>query len=115
MPIGSPGTRNFTGPRTQNLRAVVQEMSRAKHFDLIKLDIEGEEKHLLQDPPSIAVLCAARCIFMELHDRFEPGCEAAFQSFLATGCKEEDMFGRVVVTGEYMLYCKKSLIAAQDL
>jgi hypothetical protein len=88
-------------------------MSRAKHFDFIKLDIEGEEKRLLEDPPSMQVLCATRCIFMELHERFEPGCINAFRNFLISGCAAEEKFGLVVVTGEYHLYCKRSLIAAQ--
>ena len=90
----------------------MQDMARAKTFDFIKLDIEGEEKHILTDPPSAEVLCAARCIFMELHERFEPGCKAAFDAFQASGCSADDRFGHVVSTGEYMLFCKEALIAA---
>lgn len=45
---------------------MVQEQSRYKRFDFIKLDIEGEEKQLLRDRASIDVLCEARCIFMEV-------------------------------------------------
>jgi hypothetical protein len=85
-------------------------MSRAKHFDFIKIDIEGEEKQILRDPPTIAVLCAANCIFMELHDRFEPGCQASFDFFMDTGCGAGEAFAHVVSTGEYNLYCKKALI-----
>lgn len=57
-------------------------MTTAKHFDLIKLDIEGEEKFLMQDEGSKQVLCQATCVFMELHERFVPGCDAAFAEFL---------------------------------
>lgn len=60
----------------------VQDMTDAKHFDLIKLDVEGEEKYLMEDPGSKAVLCEATCVFMELHERFVPGCDAAFNEFM---------------------------------
>lgn len=65
-----------------NAAGAVQAQAQAGRFDLIKLDIEGEELHILPDAPSRAVLCEARCIFMELHERFEPGCNAAFTEFL---------------------------------
>lgn len=57
-------------------------MTAAKKFDLIKLDIEGEEKFLMEDEESKAVLCEATCVFMELHERFVKGCDDAFQSFM---------------------------------
>lgn len=57
-------------------------MTASKHFDMIKLDIEGEEKYILEDDESKAVLCEAACIFMELHERLLEGCEAAFQAFM---------------------------------
>lgn len=60
----------------------VQSMTRSGRFDFIKLDVEGEEKSLLKDPSSQEVLCEASCIFMELHERFEPGCIEAFRIFL---------------------------------
>jgi hypothetical protein len=47
-------------------RACVQTVARSGRFDFIKLDIEGEEKRILVDPPSVAVLCEAICIFMEV-------------------------------------------------
>lgn len=60
----------------------MQSMTKSGRFDFIKLDVEGEEKQLLKDPSSHAVLCEALCIFMELHERFEPGCVEAFRLFL---------------------------------
>jgi hypothetical protein len=60
----------------------VQKMTKVGKFDFIKLDVEGEEKQILQDPSSHEVLCEASCVFMELHDRFEPGCTEAFNAFL---------------------------------
>ena len=85
---------------------MLQELSRTGTIDLIKLDIEGEEKRVMVDPPSIEVLCEAICIFMELHERLEAGCWAAFDSFLAGGCPTGDRFERVVTTGEYILICR---------
>ena len=35
-------------------------------FDIIKLDIEGIEKEVLEDAASKKVLCQATCIFMEV-------------------------------------------------
>lgn len=60
----------------------MQAMTRSGRFDFIKMDVEGEEKQLLKDPASHAVLCEALCIFMELHERFQPGCVEAFRIFL---------------------------------
>lgn len=62
--------------------ASVQDMTAARRFDLIKLDIEGEEKFLMEDAASRAVLCEATCVFMELHERFVKGCNATFAEFM---------------------------------
>jgi hypothetical protein len=79
-------------------------------LDFIKLDIEGEEKNVLKDPASRDVLCNAICIFMELHDRFEPGCTESFKSFLTAGCKSGDRFEQVEATGEYIIVCRVSKV-----
>ena len=42
--------------------------------------------------------------------RFEPGCRAAFQSFMTDGCAAGNRFGHVITTGEYMLYCKNKIL-----
>ena len=44
----------------------LQAVARSGRFDFIKLDIEGEEKRILSDAASRAVLCEATCIFMEV-------------------------------------------------
>ena len=59
-----PGMRHHD--RACNQAVNVQAMAPGGRLDLIKLDIEGEEKELLADPASIAVLCDAICIFMEV-------------------------------------------------
>ena len=40
---------------------------------------------------------------MQLHERFEPGCEAAFMSFLESGCTDGTRFAQVAVSGEYIM------------
>lgn len=79
-------------------------------FDFIKMDIEGEERWILPDAPSREVLCGAQCLFMELHERFEPGCDDAFATFMASGCPRGRRFAHVVTTGEYILVCQESLL-----
>eukprot|EP00892_Ulva_mutabilis_P004679 jgi/Ulvmu1/2583/UM014_0034.1 len=87
--------------------AALQDMTAAKKFDLIKLDIEGEEKYLMEDAASREVLCQATCVFMELHERFVKGCDAAFQAFMESGC-EGEQFKEVTRSGEYIVVCKSS-------
>jgi hypothetical protein len=48
-----------------NSHTRLQAHSPTGRFDFIKLDIEGEEKQVLSDPASRAVLCEATCLFME--------------------------------------------------
>jgi FkbM family methyltransferase len=45
-------------------------------IDLLKLDIEGSEREILKS--SRSWIDRTSVIFAELHDRFLPGCEAAF-------------------------------------
>jgi hypothetical protein len=85
---------------------------RSGHFDFIKLDIEGIEKKILEDPPSRAVLCKATCIFMELHERLVKGCKAAFDEFVARGCNGESKFTYALTTGEYIGICSKAAMKA---
>jgi hypothetical protein len=90
---------------------LVQEASGVDRFDFIKIDIEGVEKELLEDtdPETRKILCEARCIFAELHDRYIQGCEAAFQSFAKDACPEGHGFTQLHVRGEYTLYCREDL------
>jgi Methyltransferase FkbM domain len=87
-------------------------------LDFIKLDIEGAEKQILDDPGSREILCHARCIFMELHDSFQDGCTQSFQTFLDGGCKGmgehlEQGLVQVARTGEYTLACQ-GLVSLAD-
>lgn len=83
-------------------------------FDFIKLDVEGEELHLLGEAETRAQLCAARCIFMEVHEWFVPGSEGAYRKFLADGCADGTRFVEIAETGEYFLACQEALVQARD-
>jgi FkbM family methyltransferase len=48
------------------------------HVDVLKLDIEGAEREVLND--STAWIGRVDAIIAELHDRFQSGCRAAFLS-----------------------------------
>jgi hypothetical protein len=52
-------------------------------IDLLKLDIEGSEKELFEDPAKKWWLSRTRAVIVELHDRFKPGCTAAVEAALA--------------------------------
>ena len=52
-------------------------------IDLLKLDIEGSEKELFEDPNCHRWLSRTRMIFVELHDRMKPGCTAAMERAIA--------------------------------
>lgn len=92
----------------------MQELVPRGAFDLIKLDIEGEELHIFPDEPSRAVLCRARCLFLELHENIEIGCQAALDDFIADGCPPAQRFELVETSGEYMLYCQSALVRARS-
>ena len=61
----------------------MQNMSKSGHIDFLKLDIEGQEKYILEDKDSWPVLCTVRCMAAEVHDRLEAGATEALQTFLA--------------------------------
>lgn len=88
---------------------LVQEMADAPAFDFIKLDIEGAEYTILQDPESHHVLCAARCVFAELHERYKSGIDAAWEEFVATGCPAGRRMRELTNTGEYSIVCREDL------
>jgi Methyltransferase FkbM domain len=81
----------------------VQRHSPTGRFDFIKLDIEGAELEIFNDKASHAVLCEAKCFFMELH-KWRKGSRKAFNGFLRSPCGLA--FRNVVTTGEFELYCQ---------
>lgn len=87
----------------------VQAMADAPEFDFIKLDIEGAELTILQDAASRGVLCKARCVFAELHERYKAGIEAAWAAFVESGCPEGRRMRELTNTGEYSVVCREDL------
>lgn len=84
-------------------------MVEAPAFDFIKLDIEGAELSILRDPASRRVLCKARCVFAELHERYMAGIEAAWANFVESGCPEGRRMRELTNTGEYSIVCREDL------
>jgi hypothetical protein len=80
-------------------------------FDIIKLDVEGEERALLADAASRPALCAALCLVFELHEGLAPGAEAAADAFLDNGCPVGSGFVPLPRTGEYVVLCQRQLMA----
>lgn len=57
------------------LQDIVAERGR---IDILKIDIEGGEKTLFEDPSCQKWLADTRVIYVELHDWMKPGCSPAF-------------------------------------
>ena len=94
----------------------LQLMAANGAFDFIKLDIEGAEKELLDEEASRTVLCQARCLFMEVHERFAPGVGASLAAFLERGCAHMPLplslgFEQITYTREYTLWCRQDMFA----
>lgn len=67
---------------TITINDLLDELS-VDRIDLLKLDIEGSEKELFEDPAKKWWLSRTRAVIVELHDRFKPGCTAAVEAALA--------------------------------
>ncbi|MGA6828066.1 FkbM family methyltransferase [Nitrospira sp. NS4] len=76
----SPSADDSTIPTT-TINDLLQETS-MDQLDLLKLDIEGSEKELLEDPARNRWISRTRALIVELHDRFKPGCTTAVEQAL---------------------------------
>lgn len=80
--------------RAITMRTLMREMC-IPVIDLAKIDIEGAEQEVFEDPHWLAGL---GCLMIELHDRFRPGCteavEPALKSFLRTQRGETTFYVR---------------------
>jgi FkbM family methyltransferase len=65
-----------TGIQGVTVSAILSE-SRFEKIDLLKLDVEGAEREIF-DARDLDWMNRTDAIMIELHDRFRPGCEAAF-------------------------------------
>lgn len=71
------------------------DRNRVDRVDLLKMDIEGAEVEVLAEAPWLA---RVETVFIELHERFRPGCEAiaarAFRNFTRTHRGETTVYRR---------------------
>ncbi len=84
------------------------ELANASVIDILKLDIEGAEKEVFSFNYS-AWLKRVNLLIVELHDRYKPGCSAAFYSATSTGEFMESQ------KGENIILVRKQLEKAQAL
>jgi FkbM family methyltransferase len=77
-------------PSTGTVRGLPLEMVLDElgwdEVDLVKLDIEGAEVEVLAT--AAAWLPRIRCLVIETHDRFRPGCTAALRAAIGAGWTE---------------------------
>jgi FkbM family methyltransferase len=62
--------------RAVTMRTLMRETG-IPTIDLAKIDVEGAEQELFEDPGWVVGL---GCLMIELHDRFRPGCTEAVES-----------------------------------
>jgi FkbM family methyltransferase len=85
-----------TPVRTISMRSLMNEMKIAS-IDVLKVDIEGAEKEVFE---SCDWIDAVRCVMIELHDRFKPGCSAAVSSVMQGFSVSQQ--------GETTYYCRQA-------
>jgi FkbM family methyltransferase len=61
--------------RAVTMHTLMQEMC-IRAIDLAKIDVEGAEQEVFEDT---RWLTGTRCLMIELHDRFRPGCSEAVE------------------------------------
>ncbi|HTW78148.1 MAG TPA: FkbM family methyltransferase [Terracidiphilus sp.] len=71
-------TSDGASVRAVTLRTLLAEL-KIEVLDLIKVDIEGAEFELFEDP---APLLRAQCIMVEIHEGLRPGCSARIRDSL---------------------------------
>jgi hypothetical protein len=64
--------------RAISMRTLMSEM-RMPSVDLLKVDIEGAEREVFENCDWMQDI---RCLMIELHDRFRPGCTEAVNSVM---------------------------------
>ncbi|MGH8177576.1 MAG: FkbM family methyltransferase [Steroidobacter sp.] len=78
-------------------------------IDILKIDVEGAERELLADEHCDEWLARTNMIFIELHDRFLPGCTDALE-----GALQRHSFVRQSV-GQNLLLIRQPLLKANPL
>jgi len=85
--------------RALTMRTLMEDLQ-IDCIDILKVDIEGAEKEVFD---RCSWMQNVRCLAIELHDRFKPGCSAAVTSATA------DFFS--VQRGETTFYIHRSCVA----
>ncbi len=103
-PQGEPyafRVRETDQPREGTIPATtIEELLRevgAESLDLLKLDIEGSEKELFEDPARDHWLARNHALILELHDGFKPGCSQAFEQAVANYPYRRTMLGENIL------------------
>jgi FkbM family methyltransferase len=86
--------------RAITMQTLMEEM-RISAIDMAKIDIEGAEQEVFEDT---RWLTGTRCLMIELHDRFRPGCTAAvapaMREFVSTQRGETTFYVRRTLATE---------------
>ncbi len=67
----------------------------AEDIDVLKIDIEGSEIEILNKHHDW--LDSVKTLFIELHDRFQPGCTEALRNALNNYTYDESVSGESIV------------------
>jgi FkbM family methyltransferase len=79
--------------------STILERFGATGIGILKLDIEGAEKRILQE--SGEWIQRAGCLIVELHDQFNPGCSEAFYQAI------DGLRGRLEKTGTKVIFVRE--------
>jgi FkbM family methyltransferase len=75
-----PGARVVQEIRALTIPAIMREYG-LDHIDILKIDIEGSEKEVFES--ASPWIDQVETLIAELHERFKPGCNTAFESIAA--------------------------------
>lgn len=96
----APGERGFPAVSIAGLL----EASGLSVIDILKLDVEGTERELFSDAGCDRWLSRTNMLFVETHDRYKPGCEAALAAAVARhGFRRSQEGENVVLIRERLL------------
>ncbi len=89
--------------RAVAMRTLMKEVH-ISSIDLLKADIEGAEKEVFETAPEW--IQNVRCLAVELHDRFKPGCRPAVSAVTGDFLESQK--------GETTFYIRKSCLTAAE-
>eukprot|EP00892_Ulva_mutabilis_P012518 jgi/Ulvmu1/9639/UM054_0071.1 len=105
-PGGQAGPVAIDVPSITLRRAL--DLTRSKKFDVIKLDIAGEEAALMREPASRAILCQATCLAATV----DGVAQEQYNSLLESGCPSSHPLVEVGTAGRYRVLCQEKTAQA---